>query len=509
LDSQTDELSDKTICERIHALNELSNFKFACNSTTIAAIRSFLSRKSFISIVLGRSKIYFDMYEEYFDKYDLPKELKYLSVIESALNPKIRSRSGAVGLWQFMYGTGKLYGLNSNSYMDERMDPRKETIAACRYLKTLYKIYADWNLALAAYNAGPGTINRAIRRAGGSSKPSYWKIRPYLPRETQQYVPRFIAATYAFTYAKKFHITAAPNNYTYYQLDTMCLKKGVQMADIERLIGWKTDSIKYFNPVYRGTYIPNTTPDQCITGPISYIGKLVSAEDSLYQLADKENVILENDLSKENQTETLPSDVAYDEYKVSPGETLEDVAEKLNISTTLLAQENKLKDENATITAGQKLKIPKVATDSLVENKNLKIVSDTVYTDTIMFQTHIVQRNENLSIIAQNYHVSKDSIMVWNHLRDSWINIGQKLKIRAKKQVIDQIIQRTVPTEQAKTTVAPKPTPTVTRRYHTVRSGETMNRIAVRYHVSLSHLRRLNPHVNPSRIRPGQKIRIR
>ncbi|NDB36408.1 MAG: hypothetical protein EB023_13955, partial [Flavobacteriia bacterium] len=174
------EFSDEIYCQRLEQMNNRSPFGFDCNSITLNSIRNFAqNRRSFVKIVLGRSALYFDLFEEKLSEYGLPLELKYLACIESGLRPQIKSRAGALGLWQFMYRTGLYYGLEETSYLDERMDPAKATDAACRFLKKLYGIYGDWNLALAAYNAGPGTINKALQRSG--NKKSYWDIRPYLP----------------------------------------------------------------------------------------------------------------------------------------------------------------------------------------------------------------------------------------------------------------------------------------------------------------------------------------
>lgn len=499
----SEEISNEEICKRIKAMNELSSYKFECNAIVINAIKSFIkTRKSFTSIVLGRSPIYFDMYEEYLNKYDLPKNLKYLSVIESALSPRIKSRAGALGLWQFMYGTGKMYGLKDNSYFDERMDPRKSTDAACRYLKKLHEIYNDWNLALAAYNAGPGNVNRAIRRAGG--KVSYWAIRPFLPGETQQYVPRFIATTYLFVYAKHHQIKAAPSPYTYYQLDTMCLKKGVKMEDISKLVDWSIDSIKYFNPVYKGTYIPKTEQNQCITGPLTYIGKLVSLEDSLYKIPTESDEATQDPT---NTTQLYPTETTvYEDYTVKQGETLASIAAKFNLSKELLKQENRLTDEN--IKPNQVIKIPRKVISS-VQSTGEVITTDTLYFATTVEKIHIVQRNENLATIAELYHVDKDSIAVWNDLDDKWINIGQKLIIHQPTKSFK--VNQSAPKPNTTSNVpAPKPaTPTATPQYHTVRSGELFNRIAAKYHLSVAQLQKLNPKINPNRITVGQKIRIK
>lgn len=496
----SDDISNEEICKRIKAMNELSSYKFDCNAIVIAAIKSWIkSRKSFARITLGRSATYFDLYEEYFNKYDIPKSLKYLSVIESALMPRIKSRAGALGLWQFMYGTGKMYGLKDNSYLDERMDPRKATDAACRYLKKLHEIYADWNVALAAYNAGPGNVNRAIRRAGG--KTSYWAIRPFLPGETQQYVPRFIAATYLFTYAKHHQITPAPNPYTYYQLDTMCFKKGVRMEDISKLINWSIDSIKYFNPVYKGTYIPQTQPNQCLTGPLTYIGKLVSLEDSLYKIPAETEVLSTDSINPKNPYSTTTT--IYENHTVQSGESLSSIAARYNLSKELLKQENGLTNEE--VKSNQVLKIPRKVISS-TQSTGQTLATDTLFKDSIVKKIHIVQRNENLEVIAELYHVTKDSIIAWNELDDKWINIGQKLTIYQTNKTF-----KVIKVEQSTLAPAPKPTPppTVAHQYYTVRQGDLFNRIAAKYHLSVAQLQKLNPKINPNRITVGQKIRVK
>lgn len=280
---QIPQFSDEVYCERLEKMNTMSPFQLDCTPAALSTIKFFAAkRRSFARVVLGRSALYFEMFEEKLAQYGLPIELKYLAVIESGLRPQVKSHAGALGLWQFMYRTGLYYGLNENSYIDERMDPEMATDAACRYLKKLYDIYGDWNLALASYNAGPGNVNKAIRRSGG--KKTYWEVRPFLPTETQGYVPNFIAAAYLLTYHAEHNIVPMEAKWNYGQLDTICLKDGIHMATINKLTGWDFDEIQVLNPVYKTSYIPNTNPKQCISGPLQEIGKLVSLENELYKL---------------------------------------------------------------------------------------------------------------------------------------------------------------------------------------------------------------------------------
>jgi membrane-bound lytic murein transglycosylase D len=474
--------TDEEYCLRLNQLNERSSFKYDCNEVTLSSIRFFAAnRRSFAKIVLGRSKIYFDLFEEKLTEYDLPIELKYLSVIESGLRPQVKSHAGACGLWQFMYATGKSYGLTENSYIDERMDPLKATDAACRFLKKLYSIYGDWNLALAAYNAGPGNVNKAIKRSGG--KRTYWEIRPFLPKETQGYVPNFISASYLLTFHAVHNIIAADAKIHYFQLDTMCLNRSVHMQTIENLVGWNMDEIQVLNPVYKTTYIPSTSPRQCITGPLDKIGLLVSLEDSLYAL--ETNVYGPGG----NQVISKPPAV--------------------NTSTPDLISSGVTKEPNP-------------------ENENAPV--QTVLS-TVKYTYHKVKAGESLGKIASQYGVSIQDIQTWNSLTDTRIQVGQLIKIQTK---ITTTIQNQVPERQVnkdpqdstnvegnpngstpviETPVIenkPKPEePKVRKQFYTVRRGDTFNKIAGKYGLTLGQLQKLNPGVSANRIQPGQRIRVK
>jgi membrane-bound lytic murein transglycosylase D len=368
---QIPQFSDEQYCEHLRKLNEQTPFKFECNQATLSTIRFFVkSRRSFARIILGRSNLYFDLFEEKLSEYGLPIELKYLPVIESGLRPQVKSRAGALGLWQFMYRTGLYFGLKENSYLDERMDPVLATDAACRYLKKLYGIYGEWNLALAAYNAGPGNVNHAIRRSG--NKTTYWEVRPYLPAETQAYVPNFLAAAYLLTFHAEHNITPIEPKMHYAQLDTMCLSGGVHMNTISKLVNWPIDDIKALNPVYKTTYIPKTNPNQCIVGPLEKIGLLVSLEDSLFFLEKR----------------------AYGAAAATSPKTI--IPNPVMIDT--------LDEQDST---------------SVSESKS---VANYLY--------HKVKSGETMLSIATKYKVTKDQLMEWNALRTSNLYIGQRLKIK-------------------------------------------------------------------------------
>ncbi len=371
--NQAPTFSDEVYCERLEKMSSLSPFHMDCNASTLSTVRFFAAqRRGFIRVALGRSALYFDMFREKLAEYGLPIELRFLSVIESGLRPQVKSRAGALGLWQFMYKTGLYFGLQENSYIDERMDPDKATDAACRYLKQLYGIYGDWNLALAAYNAGPGNVNKAIRRSG--DKKTYWEVRPFLPTETQGYVPNFIAAAYLMTYHAEHNIIPMEAKIHNAQLDTMCLKNAVHMNTISQISSWEIEEIKSLNPVYKTLFIPKTTPPRCITGPMDKITFLVSEEDSMYRLEKS----------------------IYDPVIILP--SLPKLIDSTQIMDTTVVQ------------------------DSIINKQNL--------------QYHKVLSGENLQNIALKYNVSIEQIMEWNALRTTNIYVGQKLKLYSSTKVV-------------------------------------------------------------------------
>lgn len=519
------QVSDDVYCQRLEKINEMTPFHLDCNAISLSTIRFFASnRRSFAKVVLGRSALYFDMYEAALAKYDLPIELKYLSVIESGLRPQVKSPAGALGLWQFMYGTGKMYGLTENSYIDDRMDPVKETDAACRYLKKLFGIYGDWNLALAAYNAGPGNINKAIRRSGG--KRTYWEVRPFLPRETQGYVPNFIAAAYLLTYHAEHNIEPAPAKIHYYQLDTMCLTKGVHMSTISSLIDWTVDDIKTVNPIYKAQYIPFTQPNQCITGPLTKIGKLVSLEDSLYKLENSlygsagkltplpvDNIIDSNEVAVV-EVPSKPNNQEFIYHKVKSGETLSSIARKYSVTNSQITKLNRLRSSR--VTRGQNLKIPQKTTIAAPPIITPPVIKDsltmgTVYYDSSVTVYHVVQRNESLTVIAEKYNTTVEKIRELNGLKDNWLNIGQKLKVNtvlklSKSGLVKTDVIKTEPKPITPKPVLPKP---AAKKYYTVKAGDLFGRIAEKQGLTKEQLQKLNPGIKPDRINVGQELRIK
>jgi len=408
-------------CLRLSELDKLSPFSFDCNEYVLQTIHYFAKkRRKFTGIVLGRSQLYFDLFEETLAKHDLPLELKYLSVIESGLRPQVKSRAGALGLWQFMYRTGKLYGLEENSYIDERMDPILSTDAAARYLKKLYEMYDDWNMALAAYNAGPGNVNKAIRRSGG--KMTYWEIRPYLPRETQGYVPNFIAMAYMMTHHAEHNIIPIEPLINEFETDTICLKKSLNTATLDSLFGWSHEAFIQLNPVYKTKHIPETNPPQCIRMPINFIKDWIANEDSLYQL---------------------------DSLYFAP---------------------------------------PKA------EEKSGKASNSAPSGNTI---THVVRSGETLSLIASRYGTTVNQVMSANNLRTTKLKIGQKLIVHGS-------------VSPSKSSVNPSSNKIDSNaKTHTIQSGDNFWNIAKRYGTTAKKLEELNPSLDPTDLKVGQKVRVK
>lgn len=246
-----------------------------------------------VSYMLGAMNFYMPVFEEALETYQLPLELKYLPIIESALNPKAVSRVGAAGLWQFMPATGKQYGLELNSLVDERRDPVKSSYAAARYLKALYKVFGDWNLVIAAYNCGPENINKAIRRARAAKGKSqegdvltpadkdYWHIYPYLPAETRGYVPAFIAANYIMTYYCDHNICPMTTRLPA-QTDTIVVRRNVHLEQVAAVLGLDIDMLRSLNPEYRRDIVPGLTKPSVIRLPLADAGRFIDNEDSIY-----------------------------------------------------------------------------------------------------------------------------------------------------------------------------------------------------------------------------------
>ena len=318
-----------------------------------------------VSYMLGASNFYMPIFEEALETYGLPLELKYLPVIESALNPKAVSRVGATGLWQFMLTTGKQYGLNVNSLVDERRDPVKSSYAAAHYLSDLYKIYGDWNLVIAAYNCGPDNINKAIHRSKGVR--DYWQIYPYLPKETRGYVPAFVAANYIMTYYCEHNICPMVTRLPA-KTDTIMVSKNVHLEQVASVCNIDLEQLRALNPSYRRDIVPGLTALSPLRLPQTEVGKFIDREDSVYnyradELFNKRALVAVNDdqpmytskSSSSKKTTRRSKSRSKKTVTIRQGQTLSEIAKKNHTTVAKLRKLNGIKGSN--IRAGKKLRV--------------------------------------------------------------------------------------------------------------------------------------------------------
>lgn len=334
---------------RLSALNDRTPFNLAYNPSLEKVINSYLRyRKRYYPALMAKAKYYFPMFEHYLDQYDIPLEMKYLAIVESGLRPKIKSRVGATGLWQFMYGTGKQFDLKVSSYVDERQDPVKSTIAACKYLRQLYTVFGDWDLALAAYNSGPGNVRKAIKRSGGNK--NYWNIRPYLPRETAGYVPAFYATMYLFEYADKHKVYSEVPEFFNFQTDTIQIKRTITFEQISEKINVQKDVLMDLNPAYKLAIIPFIKGrNYALRLPSTKIVEFLDKEEEIYALAALADAQREKPLPKYFEMEKRIR------YKVRNGDFLGKIAKNFGVYITDIERWNNLKSTRLKI--GQRLYI--------------------------------------------------------------------------------------------------------------------------------------------------------
>ena len=315
--------------------------------------------------MLGLCNYYMPIFEETFRRYDLPLELKYVAIIESALNPRAVSWAGATGMWQFMYGTAKNYGLKIDSYIDERMDPFKSADAAARYLKDAYRIFGDWNLAISSYNCGSGNVNKAIKRAGG--KRDFWSIYEYLPRETRGYVPAMVGAMYAINYAKEYGLSADPIQTPVY-VDTLHIRKNLHFAQVSELLGIPMDDLRDLNPQYHKDIVPGASGEMVLRLPFNYTSAFLDIQDTVYNHRKDElfnNGKIEDGRSSASArpagataaSTRSSGGTTWVYYTVKSGDNLGKIAKRNHTTVKQLKTWNNLRSDN--IRAGQKLKVGK------------------------------------------------------------------------------------------------------------------------------------------------------
>lgn len=415
-DSITNNNSSKTFTsailkERLAELNSRTPFIVEHHATVERIIRLYLkTRKENLSALLGKAEYFFPLIEEQLDKHDLPLELKYLALVESALEPTAKSVMGATGIWQFMYHTGKEYGLQIDSYVDERADPRKATLAACNFLNDLYDKFSDWDLAMAAYNSGPGNVSKAITRSGGLR--NYWNIRQFLPQETSGYVPQFYAVLYLLEYADEHGIYAKGRDLAYAEIDTVHVTKKIDFNLLKTKLGLPMDHLKKLNPQYKRNLIPgNPNKKYILSLPKKYITPFIKT-------IERENLVATRMREPNRRIEINSTN----SYTLQEHDNLTRVAKKFNITVSDLKKWNGLQTDY--VIKGQTLVIangPKSRTKhepiSIPDLKEAKI--------------HIVKEGESLFLISRRYkNVTIGQLREWNHLQDkNHLVPGTELKI--------------------------------------------------------------------------------
>lgn len=424
LDSKTHvtEVSTEVLKERLAILNAKTPFNIEYNESLESVIGYFLKReKQGTERVMGLSKFYFPMFEATLDKHDVPLEMKYLALVESALNPRAKSRVGATGLWQFMYSTGKMYDLDVSSYVDERMDPVASTDAAAKYLKSLYTMFNDWDLALAAYNSGPGNVSKAIRRSGGET--NYWKLRRYLPRETAGYVPSFQAMLYLYEYADEHGFQPERPKSTYFGTDTIKVKQLITLDQVAEVTQTDKEVLEFLNPSYKLGIIPfEKDKSYYIRLPYAKSGLFVANEGNIYGYA-------ETQIAKSE--EPLPKNLKADDkinYYVKSGDYLGRIAEKFGVGVSQIRSWNNLRGNNLKI--GQRLIIYPRNVNAVVQTESKPKQPSTKSSSSKSSEFYKVKPGDSLWTISKKYpDLSIEDLKSLNQLKSNQLKPGMKLKV--------------------------------------------------------------------------------
>lgn len=432
--------SEKEYKQRIEQMNSVVNITY--NAKVQAYIDVYASkRRNSVSTMLGLAEHYFPIFEDIFDEYDVPQELKYLAIIESALNPKAKSPMGARGIWQFMPSTAKVYNLKITSYIDERCDPVKSTRAAAAYLKNLYAIFNDWILAIAAYNCGPGNVKKAIARSGG--KTDYWQIYNNLPKETRGYVPAYIAAYYVFEHHELHNLY--PRTVKMPQLDTVVVKKKVHFKQIAEYLDVPVKEISDVNPQYKADMVPYSEEGSPLYLPIEIVSPFLRLQDSIYAYKDSlyQNIKPEVEFASSPTYGSSTHGKTKTYYTVKKGDTFAKIASKYGVSVNTLKSWNH-KSSNMlhigdklvvyvsapgrgnyaqTKTTSSSTTTAKPATTASTQHKSAPAKKTTASS------YHTVQSGDTLWSISQRYGTTVADLKSANGLTSTRLSLGMKLRI--------------------------------------------------------------------------------
>lgn len=523
---------DSVYYYRMQRLDVESPIDLTYNIYVKAFIDLYANRKrGTTSRVLGLAQIYFPLIEQQLDMYNLPLELKYLAIVESALNPEARSRVGASGLWQFMYYTGKVYGLEASSYVDDRNDPVKATSAACRHFRDLYNIYHDWLLVLAAYNSGPGNVNKAIRRSGG--KMNFWELRPYLPRETRDYVPAFIAVNYVMNYSNEHNLYPVMPRIVYHETDTVAVHSPLTIAILAEKLKMPIEDLEFLNPTFRKGFIPATAGNPYfIRLPKKSVADFINNEQSLYaafQLKGYDPAQFQAQSSDDAAFTVVTKKVM---HKVHRGENISSIARNYDCTTQEIKKWNHLR--RASVYNGQKLaiyvqtKVPvpgvrnrvksipqeAVEDNSMAKNNNDSVkekaeVQTKAPTVIVKPKYYVVRRGEYLTKIATRYKVSVNDLMAWNKLKSRNVVVGQKLRVNAPQLAANDSPSRADTSNKVAVNVKEGNNGKEKLVYYTVQSGDTLWSIAEKYEgITVNQIREWNNISTSEKLKVGQKIKV-
>ncbi len=509
------ELPTELLKERLKKMDEKSPFNIEYNVGLENVIKSFLkNRKRAFERLMGVSQFYFPMFEESLAAQNIPLEIKYLAVVESALNSRAVSRVGATGLWQFMYQTGKQYNLNINSYVDDRNDPLKSSNAATQYMTNMYKIFGDWDLVLASYNSGPGNVAKAIRRSGGQQ--NYWNIRKHLPKETQGYLPAFLATMYIFEYHKEHGIKPERAVANHFTTDTVMIKNAMTFKQISDLLDVPVAELQFLNPSYKREVVPHITgQNHYLRLPVNKVAVFTSNEDKIYAFVNYEankrerpyESMLASRTSNDSDSDGTVSRVKY--HKVRKGDSLSEISDRYGITMGELKKWNHLKGNKAPL--GRKLKIytmeavasnhkkitkpdsvsvkepTTIASNASRLFKEEKVVS---YKDVVKY--HKVKRGDNLGEISDRYGVSVAEVKKWNKLKGSNIMPGKSLKIVKNERVVTTVRKEIKADKNTIDTAVASNEGDKPSDFYIVERGDNLFSIAKKFNVSLEDLKKWN-----------------
>lgn len=535
------DLSTELLKKRLAEMDAKSPFNIEYNPQLENLIKNFLkNRKKSYERLMAISEFYFPLFEEAFAKKNLPLEIKYLAIVESALNPKAVSRVGATGLWQFMYQTGKQYNLGIDSYVDERSDPLKASEAAAQYMSNMYKIFGDWDLVLASYNSGPGNVAKAIRRSGGQQ--NFWNIKQYLPKETQGYLPAFLATMYIYEYHKEHGIVPNRAMVKHFATDTIMIKQQMSFKQISDLLDIPVAQLQLLNPSFKLNEIPAYNDKKhFLRLPADKIAIFTSNEDKIYAYVQYELTKRERPFSSSLQAIAARDSARGDSYvvsktkyhKVRRGDNLSEIADRYNVSLSEIKKWNRLKSNKAPL--GKNLKIvvdERVAVQIKKEKTPKTLVTNAVATDAIasteanepkifreekvvsykeVTKFHKVKKGDNLGEIANHYDVSIAEVKKWNKLKKNNVPLGKKLKIITNEKVVSTV-KREIKSDRVAVTDKTKreekvDTTAKAADFYIVQKDDNLNVIARKYNVSVEDLKKWN-NLADNHIKLESKIKI-